>query len=334
MPHTLIIAEIGVNHNGCLKTAEELVRAAALAGADIVKIQTFIADCLTTPEAPKAPYQKQTDPAEENQLDMLRKLELTPAMHEALIQHCRQNNIKFMSAPFDLESVKLLTKLQLDTFKIPSGEITNAPYLRAIGALNKNVIMSTGMSTLREVAEALNELIKAGTDAGKITLLHCTTEYPAPFEEVNLKAMETMRKAFPNIAGVGYSDHTTGITVPIAAAALGAAIIEKHFTLDKTMAGPDHKASLEPHEFKAMCLGIRQVELCMGDGDKAPTASELPNKEVARKSIVAARDIARGEVFTENNITAKRPGVGLSPMKWDDIIGTKANRSYKAGELI
>lgn len=333
MPQTIIIAEIGVNHNGCLNMAKALVEAAACSGADMVKFQTFVSDHLATPMAPKAAYQK-NNTIDGTQLDMLKQLELTPKKHEQLIEHCDAHRVKFLSAPFDLDSINLLATLQLDTLKIPSGEITNAPYLRTIGALNKNIIMSTGMSTLGEVAAAVSELIRAGTPEYKITLLHCTTEYPAPFEEVNLKAMETMRKAFPTIAGVGYSDHTTGITVPIAAAALGATIIEKHFTLDKTMSGPDHKASLEPHEFKAMCQGIRQVELCLGTGDKVPTASELPNKEVARKSIVAAHDIACGEIFTEKNITAKRPGTGLSPMDWDDIIGAKSNRAYKAGELI
>lgn len=329
---TLIIAEAGVNHNGDMKLALKLIDAASEAGVDMVKFQTFIADRLVTASAKKADYQKQTTDVGESQHAMLRKLELTRAMHVTLIAHCQSREIKFFSAGFDLESVDFLAELGLDRFKIPSGEITNLPYLRHIGHYGKPVILSTGMATLNEIGEALALLEKAGTPRNRITVLHCNTEYPTPMSDVNLRAMLTIRDTF-GIA-VGYSDHTLGIEVPIAAVALGATVIEKHFTLDRNLPGPDHGASLNPDELKAMVAAIRNIEQAMGDGIKRPSSSEAKNKPIARKSLVAARAIRTGEIFSESNITPKRPGTGLSPMQWDNVIGRAAPRDFARDELI
>lgn len=328
----LIIAEAGVNHNGDLQLARKLIDCAAEAGADLVKFQTFSAERLATRAARKAEYQSANTSGAESQFEMLRRLELTPAMHGELIAHCRARNIAFFSTGFDLESVDLLVSLGQERFKIPSGEITNLPYLRHIGRLGKNIIMSTGMATLGEIEAALDALTAAGTARNQITLLHCTTEYPAPLGEVNLRAMLSMQTAF-NVA-VGYSDHTQGIEVSIAAVALGATVIEKHFTLDRSLPGPDHKASLEPPELAALVTAIRGVEMALGDGIKGPTASELRNRPVARKSIVARVNIACGEVLTADMLCIKRPGTGLSPMLWDGVVGSVARRDYSPDELI
>ena len=329
-----IIAEVGVNHNGDVNLALKLIDAAVAAGADIVKFQTFNAENLVSASAPKAGYQKKTTTASESQLDMIRKLELPEDAYPLLLAHCRQCGIRFLSTPFDLGSVDFLSQLGMDTWKIPSGEITNLPYLRKIGALGQPVILSTGMSTLEEVADALHALDAAGVPQSLVTLLHCTTEYPAPFAEVNLRAMQTLRAAFPLCAGVGYSDHTQGIEVSLAAVAMGASVIEKHFTLDRSMEGPDHKASLEPDELQTLVRGIRNIEVALGNGVKAPAPSEIPNMLVARKSIVAARSIRAGEVFTAENITTKRPGGGISPMLWDSVIGACAKRNYAVDEAL
>jgi len=264
---------------------------------------------------------------------MIKRLQLNADDHRELIAYCRQKDIQFLSTPFDLESIDLLHDLGLETFKIPSGEITNLPYLRKIGALKKEIIISTGMADLGEIEDALDVLMEAGTARENITILHCNTEYPTPFEDVNLRAMLTIKAAFPGIQ-VGYSDHTSGIEVPIAAAALGATVIEKHFTLDRNMEGPDHKASLEPHELEAMVHAIRNIEKALGDGIKKPSPSELKNKPIARKSIVAARHIRQGEAFTEENLTVKRPGTGISPMRWDEALKMKAARNFNADEII
>jgi len=308
---TFIIAEAGVNHNGSLDNAIKMVDAAVAAGADAVKFQTFRAEKVVSVNAPKADYQKQTTGAIGSQLEMVRKLELNEAAHKKLFQYCKDKRIIFLSSPFDLESIDLLNSLGLQIFKIPSGEITNLPYLRQLGALKKKLIMSTGMADLGEIEDALVVLMQAGTAPEDIIVLHCNTEYPAPFEDVNLKAMLTIRAAFPGIQ-VGYSDHTPGIEVPLAAVALGAEVIEKHFTLDRNMEGPDHRASLEPDELRSMVTAIRNMEKAMGSGIKKPSPSELKNKPIARKSIVAARNIAKGEVFTEENLTVKRPGTGIN----------------------
>ena len=330
----LVIAEAGVNHNGDSTLAFRLVEAAKEAGADAVKFQLFDATSLVNRKAPKAAYQLQTTDGAESQFEMLRRLELGSDIFYALARHCAELSLKFIVTPFDLPSVSFLAGMGLETFKIPSGEITNLPYLRAIGALSREIILSTGMSTLDEVRAALDVLDLSGTPPEHVTLLHCTTEYPAPFSEVNLRAMKTMYDAFPRIKGIGYSDHTTGIAVAVAAAALGATVIEKHFTLDKTMEGPDHKASLEPDELALMIRSIREVEVALGDGVKTPRASELKNRDVVRKSIVAAKSIHAGETFSAENITTKRPGTGLSPMLWDLRIGKKAVRAYRADEEI
>ncbi len=329
---TLIIAEAGVNHNGDMKLACQLIDAAAEAGVDLVKFQTFTADKIVTKNAKKADYQNKTTDADESQHAMIRKLELTRDMHAVLIQRCKLRGVQFFSTGFDLESIDLLVELGLDSFKIPSGEITNLPYLRHVGQYGKPVIMSTGMATLDEIATALNILEQAGTPRRDITVLHCNTEYPTPMTDVNLRAMLTIRDAFD--VSVGYSDHTLGIEVAIAAVALGATIIEKHFTLDRNLSGPDHKASLEPKELKAMVVAIRNIEKAMGDGVKRPSSSEAKNKPIARKSLVAACSILEGEIFNENNLMAKRPGTGLSPMRWDEVLGRKASRDFAADELI
>ena len=330
---TFIIAEAGVNHNGSLELAQKMIDAAVDAGADAVKFQTFKAEKVVSKYAQKAEYQKKATPVDESQFEMIKKLELDAATHRILIDYCTKKNIRFLSTPFDLGSIDLLNELGLNLFKIPSGEITNLPYLRKIGALKKEIILSSGMADLGEIKDALAVLIGAGTKLKDITVLHCNTEYPTPIEDANLKAMLTIKAAFPGV-NIGYSDHTLGIEIPVAAVAMGATIIEKHFTLDKNMEGPDHKASLEPNELKAMVHAIRNVEKALGSGIKKPSHSELKNKPIARKSLVAARSILKGEVFTEENLTVKRPGTGISPMRWDEIIGQKASKDYQQDELI
>lgn len=327
-----IIAEAGVNHNGDLALARQLIDVAAEAGADMVKFQTFSADRLVATHAPKADYQIQTTNAGETQHAMIRRLELTRDMHEALIAHCRSREIGFFSTGFDPKSIDLLADLGLDCFKIPSGEITNLPYLRHVGRYGKPVILSTGMATLDEVATAIEVLERAGTPRDRITVLHCNTEYPTPMADVNLRAMLTMRDVFG--VAVGYSDHTLGIEIPIAAVALGATVIEKHFTLDRNLSGPDHKASLEPAELRAMVAAIRNIEQALGDGIKRPSPSEAKNRPVARRSLVAAREIRAGETFSESNLAVKRPGTGLSPMRWDEVLGHRAPRDFAPDELI
>lgn len=329
---TFIIAEAGVNHNGSLEIARKLIDAAVEARADAVKFQTFKAERLVSRSALKAEYQKKTTDTDESQFDMIKRLELNEDAHKGLMGYCRDKGIIFLSSPFDLESIDLLNKLGIEIFKIPSGEITNLPYLRNIGRLEKKVILSTGMADLEEIGNAINVLTECGTRKDDITVLHCNTEYPTPFEDVNLVAMLTIRDVFK--VKVGYSDHTPGIEAPVAAVALGAEVIEKHFTLDKRMKGPDHKASLEPDELKAMVHAIRNIEKALGDGVKKPSPSELKNKPVVRKSIIAARDIRKGETFTEGNITVKRPGTGISPMEWDKVIGSKAVRDFQKDEII
>jgi len=329
---TLIIAEAGVNHNGSINTAKKLIDVAADAGADIVKFQTFTAESLMTANAEKAEYQQNLSNNSESQFEMIKKLELKREAHEELIQYCNKEDIKFLSTAFDHASIDLLYELDIPLYKVPSGEITNLPYLRHIGGMRKPVILSTGMATLKEVENALNILKQSGTLKDEITVLHCNTEYPTPMKDVNLKAMLTIRDELG--VKVGYSDHTLGIEIPIAAVALGATVIEKHFTLDRTLPGPDHAASLEPNELKAMVVAIRNIEQAMGDGVKKPSNSETKNIPIARKSIVVKKTIKKGELFTEDNLTVKRPGAGISPMEWDDIIGKSANREYEMDELI
>lgn len=329
---TLIIAEAGVNHNGDISLAKRLIDAAAEADADLVKFQTFCVDSLVTRTAAKADYQTQTMDGAETQHAMLSRLELSPAMHDQLIAHCATRRIGFFSTGFDVGSVDLLVGLGQKLFKIPSGEITNLPYLRHIGQLGKDVIMSTGMADLGDVEAALCALEEAGTPRGRITVLHCTTEYPTPMNEVNLRAMQTLQTAFG--VRVGYSDHTSGIEVAIAAVAMGASVIEKHFTLDRSLPGPDHQTSLEPRELKAMVAAIRNIEQAQGDGVKRITPSEARNRPAARKSIVASRDIKSGEIFSHENLTAKRPGTGISPMRWNEVIGRRAGRDFAGDELI
>jgi len=329
---TLIIAEAGVNHNGDLELARRLIDVAAESGADLVKFQTFNADRLATRTARKADYQTQTTSSTESQHEMLRRLELSPEMHSELIAHCATRNIGFFSTGFDIESVDLLVSLGQDHFKIPSGEITNLPYLRHIGRLGKELILSTGMASMGDIEAAIDVLEQAGTPRAAITVLHCTTEYPTPMNEVNLRAMQSIQTAFG--VAVGYSDHTPGIEVAIAAVAMGASVIEKHFTLDRALPGPDHKASLEPDELKAMVAAIRNIEIALGDGIKRLTPSEARNKPIARKSLVASRAIKAGEIFSNENITAKRPGTGISPMRWDEVLGRPAPRNFAPDELI
>lgn len=329
---TFIIAEAGVNHNGSLELARKLIDVAVEAGADAIKFQTFKAERVVNRYAPKAEYQKKTTIADESQLEMIKKLELDAVAHSVLIDYCKKKKIRFLFSPFDLESIDLLNKLGLDIFKIPSGEITNLPYLRKIGALEKKIILSTGMADLGEIEDAFDVLIKAGTARENITILHCNSEYPTPMRDVNLRAMHTIARAFG--VSVGYSDHTLDIEISVAAVAMGATIIEKHFTLDKNMTGPDHKASLEPDELTAMVKAIRNIEKALGNGIKKPSPSELKNKPIARKSIVAARNIRKGEPFTEENLTIKRPGIGTSPMRWDELIGKRAHRNYRKDDLI
>ena len=328
----IIIAEAGVNHNGNYDLAVKMIHEAKRAGADYVKFQTAVPELVISTFAPKAEYQKETTGADESQLDMCRAIHLPLTDYVKLAAICKEEGIGFMSTPFDLVSIDVLEELDMDYWKIPSGEITNLPYLRKIASKHRPVIMSTGMCEMQEIADALAVLEARGLTRDQITLLHCNTQYPTPFADVKLAAMHTIAATFGT--KVGYSDHTRGIEVPIAAVAMGAKVIEKHFTLDCNMEGPDHKASLEPHQLKAMVDAIRNVEEAIGSAEKHATASETPNKEVARKSIVAARAIAKGEVLTEENITVKRPGNGISPMLWDSVIGTKAKRDFIYDELI
>ncbi len=338
--HTIIIAEAGVNHNGSLQRAREMVKAAARAGADYVKFQTAVPELVISSIAPKAEYQKELTGEEESQLDMCRAIHLPLSDYAELKDLCAQEGIGFMSTPFDLVSIDCLRDLGQDWMKVPSGEITNLPYLRKIAEAGIPVIISTGMSQMEEIEDALKILTgshpgypsKSRLTADDIIVLHCNTQYPTPYEDVNLLAMNTMRDRFG--VRVGYSDHTRGIEVPIAAAALGAEVVEKHFTLDRNLPGPDHKASLEPDELAAMVSAIRNVDKALGSAEKEVTSSEAPNKSVARKSIVAARDIRKGEILTEENITVKRPGDGISPMLWDSVIGTQAVRDFRYDELI
>ena len=329
---TLIIAEAGVNHNGDLDLARQLIDAAAEAGADIVKFQTFSADRLASRTAPLAEYQQQDAIGRSSQYEMLLRLELDRPAHEVLIAHAEARNIRFFSTAFDLESVRLLAELGLDRFKVPSGEITNLPYLKLIGSYRKPVILSTGMATMGEIEAAIDVLETAGVSRRVITVLHCNTEYPTPMGDVNLRAMCTIGRTFG--VQIGYSDHTRGIEVAIAAVALGASVIEKHFTISRELPGPDHKASLEPHELQDMVSAIRNVEQALGDAIKRPTPSESKNRPIARKSLVAAQPIRKGEAFTPKNMTVKRPGTGLSPMLWDETCGRIAQRDYQVDELI
>jgi N,N'-diacetyllegionaminate synthase len=328
----LIIAEAGVNHNGDLDLAKQLIDVAAEAGADLVKFQTFSADRLATRTAKKADYQTLATGSKETQHQMLSRLELSSEMYRALIAHCDARGIGFFSTGFDKESVDFLVSLGQDKFKIPSGEITNLPYLRHIGHFGKAIILSTGMATLGDIEAAIIALEQAGTPRPLITVLHCTTEYPTPMTEVNLRAMQSIQAAFG--VAVGYSDHTSGIEVAIAAAALGATVIEKHFTIDRNLPGPDHKASLEPDELKAMVTAIRNIEIALGDGVKRLTPSEARNRPVARKSLVASKAIKMGEVFSAENISSKRPGTGISPMRWDEVIGRTAWHDFAIDEFI
>ncbi len=332
MNKTLIIAEAGVNHNGSIDMAKHLIEAAAEAGVDYVKFQTFKSEKLVSRHATKADYQKANTGGEDSQLKMLQQLELSRDDHFLLIEHCKKCGIKFLSTAFDLESIEFLHSLNLDLWKIPSGEITNLPYLRSIAQKGGRVIMSTGMCDLSDIEAALKVLTSNGTPEENITLLHCNTEYPTPWNDVNLRAMHDIAKRFN--APVGYSDHTRGIEVPIAAVALGATVIEKHFTLDNNLPGPDHKASLEPHQLKAMVDAIRHIECALGSSSKQVSESERKNMAIARKSIVAATEIKKGELFTPQNITVKRPGGGISPMKWDEVIGTTASHDYLPDEMI
>ena len=327
-----VIAEAGVNHNGSIELAFKLIDAAVNSGADAVKFQTFKAENLVAKNTQKAEYQKQTTNLSESQFQMLKKLELDINVHKKLIEYCKKKDIVFLSSPFDHESIDLLNELELQIFKIPSGEITNLPYLRHIGSLRKEVILSTGMSTLKEIEEALKILTSAGTFKENITILHANTMYPTPMEDVNLRAMQTIQDKFD--ITVGYSDHTLGIEVDIAAVVMGAKCIEKHFTLDNTMEGPDHKASLEPKELKLMVTAIRNIEKALGSSEKKPTLSETVNIKVIRKSIVANQYIKKGELLTDKNIAVKRPGGGISPMKWDDVVGTTSSKDYNTDELI
>lgn len=326
----MIIAEAGVNHNGNLQTAKALVDAAAEAGADAVKFQTFQAEKLVCKNAEKAAYQKDTTDASQSQYEMLKKLELTKQMHLELKEYCSLKKIQFLSTPFDIESMRFLLELDIPLIKIPSGEITNYPYLKAAAQSEKDIILSTGMSTMQEVRSAVETLRNNG--AGNITVLHCNTQYPTAMQDVNLRAMLAMKEQLG--VSVGYSDHTEGIEVPVAAAALGASVIEKHFTLDRDLEGPDHKASLERHELKKMITCIRNIEQALGNAEKRPSPSETENITVVRKSIVAAAAIHRGERFTEENLTAKRPGTGISPMRWTEVVGKISDRDYEPDDMI
>ena len=332
MNKTFIIAEAGANHNGKIEIARKLIDVAVEAGVDAVKFQTFKAKNIVSKYANKAEYQQKTTNSKESQFEMIKNLELDTTTHKKLITYCRKKNIIFLSSPFDNYSIDLLNDLGLEIFKIPSGEITNLPYLRKIGGLKKKIIISSGMADLDEIENALNILINSGTKKDNITVLHCNTEYPTPMKDVNLTAMQTIQQAFK--IKVGYSDHTLGIEVPIAAVAMGAKVIEKHYTLDKNMEGPDHKASIEPDELKQMVKAIRNIEIALGNGIKQPSPSEIKNILIVRKSIVAVKNIKKGDIFTENNIAVKRPGNGISPIKWEKIIGRKAIKNFKKDDLI
>ncbi len=331
--HTIIIAEAGVNHNGSLDIAKQLVDAAVDAGVDIIKFQTFKADKLVSKDAKKAEYQKQNiGDGDDSQYQMLKKLELSESDHQELVAYCHQKGIRFWSTAFDLESIDFLHSLGLGLWKIPSGEITNYPFIKKIALLHEPVIMSTGMCDEDDIRNALDVLLKNGLTKDQITILHCNTQYPTPMKDVNLKAMLTIKHDFET--AVGYSDHTRGIEVPIAAVALGAKVIEKHFTLDRNMAGPDHKASLEPQELKAMVQAIRNIESALGTGIKQVSESERGNIAVARKSIVASTYIKKGETLTDSNLSVKRPGTGISPMLWETVVGTKATKDYQPDDQI
>lgn len=332
MDRTIIIAEAGVNHNGDISMARRMITAARDAGADYVKFQTAIPERVISTFAPKAEYQKETTGAAESQLEMCKAIHLPLSDYASLAEQCRREGIGFMSTPFDIPSIDTLAPLAMDYWKIPSGEITNLPYLRHIARCGGDIIMSTGMSSLDEVERALDILCDNGIARDRVILLHCNTQYPTPMEDVNLRAMDTL--ATLGVKAVGYSDHTRGIEVPIAAVARGAAVIEKHFTLDRNLPGPDHRASLTPDELKAMCSAIRNVEAALGTADKRPSKSETPNIAIARRSIVAARPIAAGELLDETNLDVKRPAGGLSPLLWDSVVGTRAKRDFVADEMI
>lgn len=333
MIHTIIIAEAGVNHNGSVELAKRLICAASEAGVDYVKFQTFKSENLVTKTAKQAEYQQRNIGHKgESQYEMLKKLELSHSVHEELIRYCDEKGVAFISTPFDIESIEYIRSLNLGLWKIPSGEITNYPYLRKIAQYHEPVILSTGMCELSDIECALNVLLQFGVKQEQITVLHCNTEYPTPFCDVNLKAMLEIGERFG--VKIGYSDHSKGIEVPVAAVAMGATVIEKHFTLDKNMEGPDHKASLEPDELKAMVCAIRNIEQALGTGHKNISESERKNIEIARKSIVAACPIKKGDILSEKNLTVKRPGTGISPMRWNEIVGTIAIRDYNEDELI
>ncbi len=329
----VVIAEAGVNHNGDFEKAKRLVDVASDAGVDFVKFQTFQAEKLVTKSAERADYQNQNTGDNDSQFEMLKKLELSTEQHYKLIDYCREKNVQFFSTGFDLESLEFLHKLGLKLAKIPSGEITNLPYLQKVAQLFDEVILSTGMADIEEIRSAVEVLLDNGLEKENLTILHCNTEYPTPMEDVNLKAMLYIQNELG--VKIGYSDHTLGIEVPIASVALGATVIEKHFTLDRNLPGPDHKASLEPDELKAMVSGIRNIEKAItGSGIKEPSKSELKNKPIARKSIVASCKIKKGDIFSVNNLTVKRPATGISPMKWNEIIGTTAQRDYQLDDFI
>lgn len=331
--HVLIIAEAGVNHNGSLELAKQLIDKAVEAGVDIIKFQTFKSEKLVSKAARQAEYQQRNiGKKDEGQLAMLKKLELSQADHEELISYCNERGIRFFSTAFDMDSIDYLHSLDMGLWKIPSGEITNYPYLRKIAQYKEPVILSTGMCELSDIEAAMKVLLDFGVQKEQITILHCNTEYPTPFADVNLKAMLEIGEKFG--VQIGYSDHTKGIEVPVAAVALGATVIEKHFTLDKNMEGPDHKASLEPDELKAMVSAIRNIEQALGSGHKTISESERKNIEIARKSIVAARPIEAGEMLTEENLTVKRPGNGISPMRWNEVVGTSAVKSFNEEDPI
>lgn len=332
MDKVFIIAEAGVNHNGDVNLAKKMIDVAVDAGVSAIKFQTFKAEYLVSKNAQKAEYQKKTSGVEESQFEMIKRLELDTNTHKELLGYCDSRNIMFLSTPFDHDSIDMLDNLGMQIFKIPSGEITNLPYLQHIGRLNKEIILSTGMANIGEIEAALDILINSGTSKDKITILHANTEYPTPMQDVNLNAMLTIGNTFKT--KIGYSDHTLGIDIPIAAVAMGASVIEKHFTLDNNMEGPDHKASLEPSELVNMVKSIRNIEKALGNGIKKASNSERKNIKVARKSIVAKCEIAKGEIFSKENITIKRPGSGLSPMLWNEVIGLKATKSFKTDELI
>ena len=332
MNRCTIIAEAGVNHNGDINLAKQLIDTASIAGADYVKFQTFKAEKIVVSKAQKAEYQQKTTSQKETQFEMLKRLEISESDHYELIEYCGGKNIAFLSTPFDLDSIDFLKKAGITLGKIPSGEITNLPFLRRMATSFEQLILSTGMSDMEEIKEAILAVVQSGMKKENITVLHCNTEYPTPFGDVNLRAMHSIRDLLQ--VNIGYSDHTLGIEVPIAAVALGAKVIEKHFTLSRAMEGPDHKASLEPDELKQMVSSIRNIEQSLGSTVKEPSPSEIKNKSIARKSIVAAADIKRGEKFDETNLAVKRPGTGISPMKWDNIIGTIAKRDFSADELI